>query len=209
MEAMRLEIEASGIPVNVVGINIVGGQGSIANLATRTNYDCLQDVAPVGAWNLLGGQKDDFFIYRAGGRLSAYYSQFGSVNVNLSTPEGYANIRAAVEAASAAGPGESCPDLPQEGHMLPSDFNADRSLDISDAVGLLGHLFLGSSVQLPCGGTDRESPANRTLLDANADGEVDISDAVNVLNFLFFSGPPPAAGTTCIAIAGCPEACAE
>jgi hypothetical protein len=158
---------------------------------------------------MLGGQKDDFFIYRAGGRLSAYYSQFGSVNVNLSTPEGYANIRAAIDAAAAAGPGAPCPDLPVEGHVHPSDVNGDRTLDLSDAVGLLGHLFLGTPSPLPCEGTDLESPANLAALDANGDGKVDISDAVNVLNHLFLGGPPPAGGAACLAVAGCPDACGE
>jgi hypothetical protein len=49
MEAMRLEIEAGGIPVNVVAINAIGNQGSVGNLSTRTSYDCLQDVTAVGA----------------------------------------------------------------------------------------------------------------------------------------------------------------
>ena len=61
------------------------------------------------------------------------------------------------------------------------DSNRDERVDISDAVDVLGHLFLGTS-SLPC----------EDAADANDDGEVNISDPVLVLNSLFLgSGPLP------------------
>ncbi len=57
------------------------------------------------------------------------------------------------------------------------DPNTDGSVDISDAVRILGFLFRGEG-DLPC-----ESAA-----DSNDDGEVDISDAVLILIYRFLGG---------------------
>jgi hypothetical protein len=64
------------------------------------------------------------------------------------------------------------------------DPNADGRGDISDAVSVLGFLFLGAG-SLPCEQSG----------DANDDGALDISDAVYILSFLFLGGDaiePPA-----------------
>lgn len=82
-------------------------------------------------------------------------------------------------------------------------------MDISDAVCLLGHLFLGSPPSLPCGDGSVVDPANRALLESNGDGGVDLSDAVYVLSFLFLGGPPPVLGRDCTPIAGCPDICVQ
>jgi hypothetical protein len=59
--------------------------------------------------------------------------------------------------------------LPRRG-----DMDLDGELNITDAISLLGFLFLGSA-----------SPLCAPVADANADGEVNISDPVNILSFLF------------------------
>ena len=61
------------------------------------------------------------------------------------------------------------------------DSNADGTVDISDAIATLGHLFLGG---LPLRCSD--------AADANDDGQVDMSDAISILDFLFrgSSGAP-------------------
>jgi hypothetical protein len=87
---------------------------------------------------------------------------------------------------------------------FPSDGNLDGRLDISDAVFLLGHLFLGKPTRLPCGDGTTSDVANRRLLDANGDGRVDLSDAVYSLSFLFTGGPPPALGRDKVDMPGCP-----
>ena len=84
----------------------------------------------------------------------------------------------------------------------PSDCNQDGSLDISDGVCLLGRLFAGG--ELPCEGS-LDAPGTRALLDANGDASVNISDAVWVLGFLFSGLAPPALGTDCQNIDGCPD----
>jgi hypothetical protein len=88
----------------------------------------------------------------------------------------------------------------------PGDGNGDQVLDLSDVVHLLGSLFLGDQPAPPCE-TDPAGPGNRGLLDSNGDAAVDISDAVHVLGFLFLAGPPPALGTGCVELPGCPDAC--
>jgi hypothetical protein len=93
------------------------------------------------------------------------------------------------------------------GSQRPGDCNQDGKLDISDAVCLLGHLFLGAPSVLPCEGGTTADPGNKTLFDANGDGGVDLSDAVNELLFLFSGGPPPKLGTECVVIVGCPDKC--
>ena len=62
------------------------------------------------------------------------------------------------------------------------DFNEDGSFDLSDAVAVLAHLFLGN-VRDHCPDAG----------DSNDDGALDVSDAVHVLNYLFLGGtePPP------------------
>jgi type VI secretion system secreted protein Hcp len=62
---------------------------------------------------------------------------------------------------------------------LPGDTNGDLVVDISDAVQLLGYLFLGSQVRCPLSG------------DINVDDRLDISDGVALLTFLFAGAKPP------------------
>lgn len=63
--------------------------------------------------------------------------------------------------------------------FLRGDWNQSGVLDISDGIGILGFLFLGS--RLHC----------LDLGDANDDGKVDVSDAVFLLVYLFAGGPAP------------------
>jgi hypothetical protein len=208
MEAMKKDLEQGGHSINVVAINVIGGETSQPGLTTRTTFDLLQDVPDVGAWNLMGGGKDDIFVYRQGGALApgGYFSAVGEVNTNLSTPEGYANISEAIVAAHELGPGTICAG-PRGGLQLPGDANQDSSLDLADPVKVLNHLFLGIADPLPCDGT-LEADGNRALLDMNGDGRVDLADPVHALNYLFSGGGQPAGGIDCTPIAGCPEACA-
>jgi hypothetical protein len=91
------------------------------------------------------------------------------------------------------------------GLRRPGDWNGDGALDLSDAVGLLGGLFIGGSI-LPCDGP-LDAGGNRTLLDSSGDGRVDLSDAVGVLGYLFLGGTPPARGESCLWVPGCGDAC--
>jgi ELWxxDGT repeat protein len=95
------------------------------------------------------------------------------------------------------------------GLQRPGDGNRDGRLDLSDAVWLLDHLFLGTKGALPCeGGTASEpGPGDLATIDMNGDGAIDISDAVGILDFLFRGGRRPALGNWCVRIPGCPDRC--
>jgi hypothetical protein len=95
------------------------------------------------------------------------------------------------------------------------DMNQDGTFDMSDAIALLDHLFLGNPKwkTLPCDGGTSSQPAHgaRTLLDINGSGVIDISDPIHALSYLFIGGPPPNPPLPlpgqCTRIAGCPDVC--
>lgn len=76
-------------------------------------------------------------------------------------------------------------EVPEPGGptFIRSDCNADRQLDLSDALRILDRLFVGLLPPPPC----------LNACDSNGDGELDISDAVYSLIYLYVSGnsPPP------------------
>ena len=88
------------------------------------------------------------------------------------------------------------------GRFLPGDCNSDGSLDLSDGVCLLSHLFVGRPAELPC-----EGASAARMNDYNGDSNVDLSDGVAVLIYLFQGGSPHAEGVECKIVAGCPNAC--
>jgi hypothetical protein len=97
------------------------------------------------------------------------------------------------------------------GLRIPGDANQDGLLDLSDAIWLLGHLFLGTEPSLPCDGGTASSPGPGALalVDVNGDGGIDLSDGVSILGFLFLGGDPPALGTECTRMIGCSDLCPE
>ncbi len=107
--------------------------------------------------------------------------------------------------------GFACPDEPPPGgSQKPLDENQDGKMDISDAVSVLNHLFLGTNPTLPCGDGTPGDAGNIALLDSNHDNRVDLSDPVHLLAFLFTGGPVPfpCAGDPscpCKLIVGCPD----
>jgi hypothetical protein len=204
---MRTELAQAGIEVNFVAINSIFAASSQSSLAARGSFDMLQDNESANAWVALGGGKDDFFIYLEGGVLApGGYLRYGAgVDTNLSTPQGYENLKSRIIAAHGLGPATGC-DGPGEGLQLQGNLNQDGAVDLSDAVSLLGVLFLGTTTPLPCG-ESIDSPGNTDLLDVNGDSDVDIGDPVHLLNYLFTGGVPPSMGPGCAPIEGCPAAC--
>jgi hypothetical protein len=75
-------------------------------------------------------------------------------------------------------------DLTEEEIFLRGDANRDGSIDISDAISILGYLFSG-------GGSS--ATECRDALDANDDEGIDISDAIYLLGYLYGGGAPPPA----------------
>jgi hypothetical protein len=99
------------------------------------------------------------------------------------------------------------------GHQLPGDANQDGRVDISDAVWLLRHLFVGIG-ELPCEGSEWRHPGSGDLalldwngdlvLSRDTDVSLNIGDPIAVLNWLFNpERPGHALGTACVAVPGC------
>jgi hypothetical protein len=93
------------------------------------------------------------------------------------------------------------------GIQRPGDCNQDGLSNISDAICLLGHLFLGSPVRLPCGDGTTGDSANVRLLSWGGDPRIDLSDAIGLLRWSFLGGPPHALGVDCTVMEGCADAC--
>jgi hypothetical protein len=95
------------------------------------------------------------------------------------------------------------------GGQIPGDCTQDGRLDISDGICLLGFLFLGRPVRLPCGDGSINDVGNRALMDPDANGgRLNIADAVYLFQYLFLGGPPHVLGTGCVPITGCETVCA-
>jgi len=76
-------------------------------------------------------------------------------------------------------------DLPRpEFKFIRGDANLSGTIDLSDPVAILGHLFLGVLLNCPL--------AFEVIADADdSGGPPDLADPVYLLNFLFQGGPPP------------------
>lgn len=103
--------------------------------------------------------------------------------------------------------------IPDEcrGRQFPGDANGDGSLDLSDPIWLLFHLFVGDPMtkKLPCEGrvATAPGPSELLVLDFNGDGRLDVSDAVASISFLFLGDIPHILGTGCFLISDCPDTC--
>ncbi len=78
-------------------------------------------------------------------------------------------------------PGEIRIEGGPEPVFLRGDFDSSTVLDLSDAAGIVNHLFKGAP-----------GPSCADAGDADDTGKIDLSDAIIVLNHLFKGGPPPA-----------------
>jgi CotH protein/chitobiase/beta-hexosaminidase-like protein/lamin tail-like protein/Fn3 domain-containing protein len=130
------------------------------------------------------------------------------VAVDPLAPPDQWSVKAAWRPSSADGGSPGKADPPPGGSQRPGDGNQDGRLDLSDSIYLLGHLFGGSTLPLPCGQGGLGEGGNLAVLNVNGDGRVDISDAVYLLSYLFLGGKPPALGTACIVVDGCGNRCA-
>jgi hypothetical protein len=64
--------------------------------------------------------------------------------------------------------------------FIRGDLDGGGAIDLADAIGILGWLFLRAG-----------APACAAAADANADGAADLGDALSLLFFLFLDGAPP------------------
>jgi hypothetical protein len=94
---------------------------------------------------------------------------------NLIAVEGFGVVLACLEGSTVEVAGGN-PRL-----FVRGDVDSSGLIDLSDAVRILGHLFLGGN-----------PPDCLDAADFHDRGEIDISSAIAVLSFLFLGGPPPA-----------------
>ena len=85
--------------------------------------------------------------------------------------------------------------------QLAGDCNQDGTVNLSDVICLVGHLFQGDPSVLSCSTTE----GNLALMDSNLDGKINLSDAIYLVAWLFQGGPAPVQGVDCFDIGGCPQ----
>ena len=96
---MRLGLELEGKEIHMVSVNKIGAESTQQNMAEKCSFPLLQDVADVDAWALHQGDKDDIFIFDAEGVLVTYLPHGGDISTNLSSDDGFANVKSAIENA--------------------------------------------------------------------------------------------------------------
>lgn len=90
---MRIELEVAGVDVGFLSINKSDAVEQQPKLVEQCSFPLLQDLEEVGVWDLMAGHKDDFYIYDAAGELARYLPVSGGISMNLSTDQGYANLK--------------------------------------------------------------------------------------------------------------------
>ena len=96
LEELQLELQAAGVETHFAVVNSAGTEDRQQSLADRVSFPLFQDTQDRFGWGAFNGEKDDFFIYDATGRLAAYYPSHGTVETTLSIEEGYGNLRDAL-----------------------------------------------------------------------------------------------------------------
>ncbi len=136
-----VELEVAGHDVVFATINITTGLESQAEILKHCSFPQFQDTDELGLWELMGGGKDDFYVFDREGKLHTYFRYYGAISTNLSEQEGYDNVKNAMLAAL-EGKGPTLDD-PPDGDVTtarpdasPSDATADDTgpLPGDDAV---------------------------------------------------------------------------
>jgi hypothetical protein len=98
MEQMRVELNTEGYDVQFMAINGKTADNSEdrQKLVDRCSFPLFQDHSDWNAWTLHKGGKDDIYVYRADGTLAIELDAGGDIETNLSTEEGYGNLRQAI-----------------------------------------------------------------------------------------------------------------
>ena len=115
LEEMRFELLLEGHTIWLAIINETNTENNLVAFTTRSMSSILQDVVDVNAWEAMsdiqtvsqddgqmvdmqvGGDKDDMYIYGTDGRLARFLDDDDrEFSLNLSTPEGYMNLKTAL-----------------------------------------------------------------------------------------------------------------
>ena len=103
MNKMRIQLQAAGHDVEFVAINAASALSDQQPLLDRASFPMVQDLPEINVWGLHTGVKDDIYIYGPDGKLAEFLPTTGETSTNLSTTEGYDNLRAAIERVVAKG----------------------------------------------------------------------------------------------------------
>jgi hypothetical protein len=135
---------------------------------------------------------DDVLIYRDGDLISVVAGGDGAFVDRFATQDEHeysvrGRIRATKSAMTSTSYVNDCPTL-EESVFRRGDGDASGVIDITDAIRVLGYLFLGA-----------EPPPCPDAADTDDNGALEITDPIRVLGYLFLgSEPPPRPGpTTC------------
>ena len=92
---MKNELDAAGLSANYLSVNAVSADKEPyqQNLIDNCSYPLLQDKEEVDVWGLHDGGKDDFYLFDPEGKLIVHLPFNGEVGTNLSTDEGYNNLK--------------------------------------------------------------------------------------------------------------------
>jgi hypothetical protein len=96
LEEMRVELALEGLDIEMIVINLTSQAEHPEYLADRCSFAVLQDTEDDAVWDLYQGKKDDMYIYDTEGLMKAFFRSGEEPSSNLSTDEGYANVREAI-----------------------------------------------------------------------------------------------------------------
>jgi chitodextrinase len=164
-----------------------------------TKQVSLSWTAPAG-----GVTPETYEIYRDGTyRTSVPASQTSFVDTGLADETQYcyqvSTKGGGKESAKTSQVCATTPKPPTGTNFKRGDTNADGGINLTDAVVLLGYLFLGNPTSLSC----------QDAADANDSGDLNLTDAVYGLGWMFLGNPTalPAPGAVCGVDPTNPKAC--
>ena len=96
MEELKKDLEADRVQDNFVAVNIQSGEGDQHEFTSRCSFPLFQDTKEIDAFKQHRGRKDDYFIYNERGELTDYFPYLGDRKSDLTSPEGYENIKKAL-----------------------------------------------------------------------------------------------------------------
>lgn len=104
---MRLELAAQGVKAQIIIINDkrANNPGDRKELLLRTKLPLFQDTEYKSVWTLHAAAKDDMLIYNGAGKLVQIIAASNeTVPSDLSSPEGYNAVKAALVKAAQTPP---------------------------------------------------------------------------------------------------------
>ena len=96
LQGLQEDVASEGVTLSIAVVNPAGSPLALQALVDATSSPVFQDTWTMSAWSMHDGKKDDFYVYTPQGTLAAYFTLGGELNLDLSSDEGYQNIREAI-----------------------------------------------------------------------------------------------------------------